>query len=155
MADPIIVALPSPGLVTNLLCDDLSLVLSNPKGNVTVIRARPLTVYASANVLGDRNTDTTYINDSDKLRFVQAAFTVTSGLSLITTTIITYTTVTGDLILNNIEVGRVVTGGLSQQTDQAASFYCSPGGSYSINVTLSGSGEDSVTVSSWTEVDLF
>jgi hypothetical protein len=156
MADPPIeAALPLPGLVANLLCDDQSLVLSNPKGNITVIRARPLTVFASADVTADRVLGATYTNDSDKLRFIQAALTVTSGLSVITTTLINYTTVTGDLILNNIEVGEVTNGGASQVTDQAATFYCSPGGTYSINATLSGSGQDSVAVSSWTEVDLF
>lgn len=155
MTDPLIVALPLPGLVSNLICDDLSLVLSNPSGNLTVIRARPLTVFASANELGARDVNITYTNSSDKLRFIQAALTITSGLSVITTTLINYTTVTGNLILNNIEVGRVVAGGQNQQTDQAATFYCSPGGTYSINTTLSGSGQDSVVVSSWTEVDLF
>jgi hypothetical protein len=67
---PVIAALPVSGLVSNLICDDGSLELTNPQGNLIVVRAKVIAATAATPV---RNLGTVYTNGKF-LRQIYAAF---------------------------------------------------------------------------------
>jgi hypothetical protein len=160
MVDPVVAALPLPGLVANLLCDDNSLVLSNPKGNVTVIRARPLSVQQVFTVNGPdpivRELGVTYTNPSP-LQLMQITATVViiqGGSPDPGPSILTYDTTAGGVHLQE-EVGHVYTGSPAPipEIGVTITFYVDPLQDYSIN-SVPADPLDQFNIVSWVELIL-
>jgi hypothetical protein len=161
MVDPIIAALPLPGLVANLLCDDNSLVLSNPKGNVTVIRARPLSVQQvfSVNASPDpivRTLDTAFFNPSTTqlMQITATVVIIQGGAPNPAASTLTYETTAGGVSLNEV-VGYILTGSPVPvpEIGVTITFYVDPGQTYSIN-THPTDPADQFNIVSWVELIL-
>jgi hypothetical protein len=140
----VVAALPTGGFVTNLICDDGSLVLTNPRGEQIVIRAKVVPPLQVNDVTAVRNVGTIYTNGEHR-RTVQAAIFCSAGATITT---VDYQTISGGTSLN-CEFGRTTLGdGINQWT----TFEVDPGAQYGMTQTL-GAGYGSTVVKSWVESD--
>jgi hypothetical protein len=152
MGIPVVAALPTGGFVTNLICDDGSLVLTNPRGEQIVIRAKVVPPLQVAVVTGSRNIGTVYVN-GDHRRTVTAAIFVSAGS---TPTTVNYQTVSGGTLID-VEFGRNTLGvghpSVGDGVNQWVSFEVDPGAPYGMTQAL-GNSYGATSVKSWIETDV-
>lgn len=151
MATPIQAALSTGGFVTNLICDDGSLVLTNPRGEQIVIRAKVVPPLSVVDVTNIRSVGPVYTNGANR-RTVQAAVFVSAGS---TPTTVSYETTSGGTNLN-CEFGRNTLGvghpSVGDGINQWVTFEVDAEASYGMTAVL-GASYGAVVVKSWVESD--
>ena len=144
MGIPIVAALPTGGFITNLICDDGSLVLTNPRGEQIVIRAKVVPPLSVTDVSLIREVGHVYTN-GDYRRTVQASVFCNAGA---TKTYVNYQTVSGGTGLD-CEFGETTNGA---GVDQWVTFEVDAGANYGMTAVI-GAGYGAATVKSWVESD--
>jgi hypothetical protein len=146
MVHPVEAALTTGGFVTNLICDDGSLVLTNPRGEQIVIRAKVLLPLEVADKTTDRSIGSIYTN-GDYRRTVTIALFLAAGDTVASAN---YQTVSGGTSLN-CEFGYNDLSDGTLGCNQWCSFKVDAGAAYSITANV---GENaSVAIRSWVESD--
>ena len=147
MVHPVEAALTTGGFVTNLICDDGSLVLTNPRGEQIVIRAKVLPPLKATDQTGARSIESVYTN-GDYRRTVTAAVFLAAGD---TSSSADYHTVSGGTNLD-CQFGYTNLADDTLGCNQWCSFKVDAGEKYSITAGL-GPGASSASVRSWVETD--
>jgi hypothetical protein len=142
---PVIAALPVSGLVSNLICDDGSLDLTNPQGNLIVIRAKVIAATATTppNQIGIIYTNGPF------LRQVTVVVRLTTGGIAPGTLVNFQTVIGGDSI--NLEGANMYAPASTASIDQLITFQVDANAHYGLTEVLNGG---TVTVVSWLEVDV-
>jgi hypothetical protein len=144
-------ALPTGGFVTNIICDDGSLVLEQLRGEQIVIRAKVIPPLVVTDCSATRTIGTAYTNGEHR-RTVTAAIFVSAGA---TPTVVSYHTVSGGTALD-LEFGRnTLTVGhpsVGDGINQWVSFVVDVGANYSMTAVL-GNTYGAAVIKSWVESD--
>jgi hypothetical protein len=146
MVHPVEAALTTGGFVTNLICDDGSLVLTNPRGEQIVIRAKVLPPLEVTDKTANRSIGSIYTN-GDYRRTVTIALFLAAGD---TVTSANYQTVSGGTNLD-CEFGYNDLSDGTLGCNQWCTFKVDARTAYSITANV---GENaSVAIRSWVESD--
>ena len=141
----VVAGLSTGGFVTNLICDDGSLVLTNPRGEQLVIRAKVLPPLSVKDLTSVRLIGVIYTNGEYR-RTITAAVFCNGGATLTTAN---YQTVSGGTALD-CEFGRTPNGGGG--ANQWVTFEVDPFEPYSMTAII-GAGYGAATLKSWVESD--